>query len=266
MKYKTIFPAALLLAALPMLQVPAFAQGADPAYFMEKSRSVSVVETTSLKETLLERPAPSLGMEKQVVTAAAIINAGLSAWKVFSGGAPSGGASSAYASAIPPAFYNNWSSVAKWKGPKEYIYDYKVTNRMGVDVIKVKYKISFYYGGTEPASGKPGDRGLDGGAYIANFTVQPMAIDVKWGWHFNMDVGMSNPMNIGTVLKPVAMMEADLNWRVSTMLNSSGDVGIWSYSIDGNGNFADLNAKNEALTKAIPPPAVYDLAPSIAWN
>ena len=95
--------------------------------------------------------------------------------------------------------------------------------------------------------------------------MRPVSLEVKWGWHFDMDVVMSDPMNIGTVQRPVALMQADLKWRVSTMLSKDGEVGIWTYSIDGNGNFKDLTSKLAALTKDIHAPAAA-VNPAISWN
>lgn len=259
MKNKIIFLAPFLLALLPFPGGPLLAGELPAAYYQVKTRSVSVEETRSVAAVVLPRPVELRAPSKQAL-ALGIARAGLAAWKVFSRGAPSGEASSAYSSAIPPAMFNNWSSVADWEGPNEHIYTYTVTNLMGIDVIKVKYALPFYYGGTEKAAGKTSGR------YISNFTVRPISIDVKWGWHFDLDVIMSDPMNIGTVPKPVAMLQADLKWRVYTTLSPKGETGFWTYSMDGNGNFTDITSKDLARTKELPAPAIYGQAPTLAWN
>ena len=194
MKTNLIRAAAVLLAVSPVFQLPAFA-GSASDYYGIKSESVSVTEAGSGKEVILERPQGLPRTGKQVATATALINTGIAAWNVVSGGAPSGAASAAYASALPPSIYLNWSSVAGWQGPKEYIYSYTVTNLYNIDVIKVKYKISFFYGATEGTENRPA--GAVTGKYLTNFTVKAVSVDVKWGWHFNLDAVMSNPMNIG---------------------------------------------------------------------
>jgi len=251
----------LALAASPAFQLPAFAETASADYYGIKSQSVSVTETGSAMEVTLEKPADLSG--KNIAAATALVNTGIAAWNVVSGGAPSGAASSSYASALPPAFYLTWNTVAQWKGPKEYIYTYTVTNLMNVDVIKIKYKISFYYGGTEDYQGRqPGPTDTTG-KYITNFTVKALSVNVKWGWHFNLDSRMSNPMNVGTVKNPVAFLQSDLQWTVSNML--SNDSGIWSYTLDGNGKFRDLSAEEKTLTKDIPPVKSTEV-PSVSWN
>ncbi len=266
---KTNFkPAAILLLALsPVFQSTAFAGAGtvDPAYFGIKSESVELADIKAGNQVALEKPA-LLGpfrQNKDIAAATALINTGIAAWNVVSGGAPSGSAGGAYTSALPPAFYSNWSIVAKWQGPAEHAYVYTVTNLMGVDVIKIKYKISYFYGGTEDYKGrKPGPNDVTG-RYITNFTVKATEVNVKWGWHFNLDVKMSNPMNVGTPLKPVAALQADLAWSVSNVLSTKG--GIWGYSIDGNGNFRDENEDNKAMTKGIAPIIPLE-TPAVPWN
>lgn len=256
-----LMAAAVLLAVSPVFQLPA--QAADTSdYYKIKSESVSVTEVSSGKAVNLERPQDLAG-ENKSVGAAAMINTGIAAWNVVSGGAPSGAASAAYASALPPAIFLNWSSVAGWQGPKEYVYAYTVTNLYNIDVIKVKYKIAFHYGGTEDYLGRPLTKDSVTGKYLTNFTVKAVSVDVKWGWHFNLDAVMSNPMNIGTTLKPVAFLQSDLKWSVSNMLSTRG--GVWTYSADGEGNFLDLTAQQKALTEAIPPVKAAE-APAMSWN
>jgi len=267
MKYNLRSAAAILLSASTVFLAPACAAGENPDYFAIQSETISVVEVASGKDVILEMPRQLSGpilQNKEAATAAALVNTGIAAWNVVSGGAPSGSASSAYASALPPAFYMTWNSVAGWQGPKEYTYKYTVTNLMGVDVIKIKYKISFFYGGTEDYSDREVTDGITKtGKYLTNFTVTATEVDVKWGWHFNLDVNMSHPMNVGTVLKPVALLKSDLRWTVSNMLLTKG--GAWTYTIDGNGNFRDLTAEEKTLTEQIPQ-LESAKTPSISWN
>jgi len=158
------------------------------------------------------------------------------------------------------------------------VYNYKVTNLMGVDVIDVKYKISFFYGGTEDYSGETA-RAVNAitqgagqtavkeekvhGRYITNFTVQPVSVNVKWGWHFELAVKMSDPMNIGTKMAPVAALQSSLNWIQSTPFSTNG--GTLTYNVDGLGNFTDLNQAEKELTGKIAPVQVPEV-PSVSWN
>jgi hypothetical protein len=207
-----------------------------------------------------------------------LVNAGATAWGVITSGAPSGSYATAYASAIP-GFSFNWVNVSGWKGPKQMVYHTVVTNLMGIDVIDVKYKISFFYDGTEDYSGKStrldnyvaqatGGTGTKEeakvqGRYITNFTVQPVSINIKWGWKYDLSVKMSDPMNIGTKMSPVSYLEASLNWIQSTPFSTTG--GTITYGVDGLGNFKDLNEQAKSVRTAIPEMEPV-AAPAISWN
>ena len=248
-------PAACTLALL-LSASAAFAQApADPAFYQIKNAAVQVTQLSAGADAALEKPAALT--EPSSRNPALLVNIGAFAWKVIADGKPTTAASYSFASAMPPGMYNNWSSVAGWKGPREYLYTYTITNLMGVDVIKAKYKISYYYGGTEGADSKVKGR------YLTNFTIKPVEVKVLWGWNFDLDVKISNPMNTGTPENPVGFLQADLNWKVSTPFKA--ESGIWSYTADGLGNFKDLDAEQKALTNAIPPLSLSD-APEISWN
>ena len=263
-----------MLSVSPFLSAQENLQSKD--YFTIKSEAVTLTAMEAGHDAVPAEPAgfSSRGAEK---AAGGIANAGLAAWNVINSGAPSAGYASAYASAIP-GFMFNWGSVTGWKGPKEMVYNYKVTNLMGVDVIDVKYKISFFYGGTEDYSGETA-RAVNAitqgagqtavkeekvhGRYITNFTVQPVSVNVKWGWHFELAVKMSDPMNIGTKMAPVAALQSSLNWIQSTPFSTNG--GTLTYNVDGLGNFTDLNQAEKELTGKIAPVQVPEV-PSVSWN
>ena len=281
----TFTTAATLLTILTLSPLAASAQDTkDPSYYQIKDESVSFTEASSGKAVTPEQmPELALmaGMNKNPLAAGALVNAGATAWGVISGGAPSGGSGSAFASAIP-GFSFNWGNITGWKGPKEIIYSYKVTNLYNIDVINVKYKVSFFYGGTEDggaasmtanafaqtSSGrKPAKEPAKDetkGVYITNFTVQPVEINIMWGWKFDLSVKMSDPMNIGTKQHPVAYLQSDLNWILSTPLSTKG--GTWTYGVDGNGVFKDLTQQIKGVNDGLPVPQEMKDVPSVNWQ
>ncbi|MCM2267092.1 MAG: hypothetical protein NDI60_04880 [Elusimicrobiales bacterium] len=270
------------LAAVLALVPPLFAQegGAmNKDYFTVAGEQVTLTEVEPGRSAQPPAMPENLASFNKSGAGGGIVNAGLSAWGVITSGAPSGSYSSAYASAIP-GFSFNWGNMADWKGPKEMVYRYKVTNLMGIDVIDVKYKISFFYGGTEDYSGKSqasnyisqatggavteeakGD-GKIHGRYITNFTVQPISVNIKWGWHFDLSVRMSDPMNIGTKMAPVAALQSSLNWIRKTPFATDG--GTFSYFVDGLGNFKDLSPDMRAEGEV--GPVQISETPTVSWN
>jgi len=255
MKTLNLFTAAALMAAFSPSLFAADAVN-DPNYFKAAKTSVTVTEkVTDLTSEDVFPPMLAAGRVSR--NPAAIVNGGVQAWNVINGGKPSSDISGAYASAIP-GFSFNWSNYSGWK-KKSVDYNYTVTNLMGIDVIKVDYTISFFYNGQDLSDD---DKPVKG-HYITNFTVRPTETSVKWGWKFNMDVKMSDPMNIGSSKDPVAFMQADLNYVTSTPFTSDG--GVWSYTVDGLGRFSDQNSKSRELTKEIGAVTAPE-TPAVSWN
>jgi len=206
----------------------------------------------------------------QKVAGAAIVNGGVQAWNVINSGKPDANLSSSYASAIP-GFSFNWANYSGWK-KKEVVYTYTVTNLMQVDVIKIKYAVSFFYNGQNLTSAhkQPTDplstlaqREPVTGHYITNFTVRPLAMNIKWGWKFSLNVRMSDPMNVATSDDPVAMLQSDLNYIVSTPFSTNG--AMWTYAVDGLGTFKDLTVRDQDRTAQIGALTQVE-TPAVAWN
>ncbi|OGR45020.1 MAG: hypothetical protein A2X35_06395 [Elusimicrobia bacterium GWA2_61_42] len=277
---KLLAAAALCVSFSPFLSAQE-ARLSDKDYFTVAGEAVTLTAVENGKTAVPPAlsSSQSLSGANKSGAAGGIVNAGMAAWSVINSGAPSGSYSSAYASAIP-GFSFNWGNIAEWKGPKEMVYRYTVTNLMGIDVIDVKYKISFFYGGTEDYSGKgrldnyvaqaTGNAVTEEvkdtqvhGRYITNFTVQPVSVNIKWGWKFDLAVKMSDPMNIGTKMNPVAALQASLNWIRSTPFATNG--GTLTYNVDGLGNFKDLTAQEKALTGDIAPVQLSE-TPTVSWN
>jgi len=263
----------LLAAAAFCVSFSSLVSARQPAenenYFKTSAVTLTSEETTrdlTDKDTF---PVP-MRSEEKVVGAAAIVNGGAQAWNAINSGAPNANLSSSYASAIPGLSFN-WAKYSGWK-KKSVVYTYTVTNLMQVDVIKIKYEISYYYNGQDLSGvANTRDNPLTAmaqsdsvkGHFITNFTVRPLVTNIKWGWKFALNVRMSDPMNIASAQNPVAYMQSDLNYIVSTPFSTNG--GMWAYSADGLGNFRDLTAQEKALTGDIAPVQVPGISP-VSWN
>lgn len=251
--------------------VSAAETSADENYFKTGNVTVTSEETVTDLTDKDAFPVP-LRMEEanKVAPAAAIVNGGVQAWNVINSGAPSANLSSSYASAIP-GFSFNWANYSGWK-KKEVVYTYTITNLMQIDVIKVKYAVSFYYNGQNlTGASRPSDspevalaqRNAIKGHYITNFTVRPLTMNIKWGWKFSLNVRMSDPMNIGTSDDPVAYLQSDLNYVVSTPFSTNGSM--QTFGVDGLGNFRELTGSDKALTERIPAVEPVEVS-TISWN
>jgi hypothetical protein len=239
----------------------------DENYF--KTGAVTVTSEVTERALTADDAFPVPLRNESKIAGAAIVNGGVQAWNVINSGKPDGSLSSSYASAIP-GFSFNWANFSGWK-KKEVVYTYTVTNLMQVDVIKIKYAISFYYNGQDLVGAATQStpettlvqRNAIKGHYITNFTVRPLSMNIKWGWKFSLNVRMSDPMNVGTADKPVAYLQSDLSYIVGTPFSSNG--GMWTYDITGLGAFRDLSAQNKELTKEIPSMVPAEVSP-VSWN
>ena len=261
----------LAAAAMSVSLSPVFA-GQDEAYYKTSAVTVTAEEKVSdlAPADYVQLPVQMPEDTKALPAAGAIVNGGVQAWNVINSGAPDANLSSSYASAIP-GFSFNWANFSGWK-KKEVIYTYTVTNLMQIDVIKIKYAVSFYYNGqnlvamreaSDPLSSLAQNRNAIKGHYITNFTVRPLSMNIKWGWKFSLNVRMSDPMNIGTADAPVAHLQSDLNYIISTPFSTNGEM--VTYSVDGLGNFKDLTAQNKALTEKIAPIEPVGIS-TVSWN
>lgn len=269
----------LAAAALCVSFSPAFAgASADDGYFKTSAVTVTSEETVTDLTDKDVFPVPLRIPETKVVGAGAIVNGGVQAWNVINSGKPDASLSSSYASAIP-GFSFNWANFSGWK-KKEVIYTYTVTNLMNVDVIKIKYAVSFYYNGqnlvamrapADPLSSMAQRSDAIKGHYITNFTVRPLTMNIKWGWKFSLNVRMSDPMNVGSADAPVAHLQADLNYIVSTPFSTNG--AMWTYDVTGLGQFRDLTVSDKGMAEKMAPelvapelPAAPAELPSVPWN
>lgn len=222
--------------------------------FDEKYFTISGIKTeiSETRETSVPFEAPPEGKVAPVAAAGAIINTGATAWNVINNGAAVGNLSHYYASAMPSAL--TWNDVVGWKGPKEIVYTVQFENLYGMTVLDLEYVISYYYNGNKDGKGH----------YIANFTIKPRKFDVKWGFKFNMNLQISNPMNVGTVEDPLAYLQADLFWDLSSPIKKYKE--FHTYAVRGDGAFQDISAASRELTEKISPPEEKKDAAEVNWN
>ncbi|PIU20513.1 MAG: hypothetical protein COT18_01870 [Elusimicrobia bacterium CG08_land_8_20_14_0_20_59_10] len=277
MKQATAFISAVIaISFLPGFSTAGsnISYSADSDYFAIKSEVITITEAGTDKEVppgAFPFLSPLRDGSKTPIAAAGIINAGVQAWNIINNGQANGGvANASYANAMPN--FVDWNTISGWKGPKEMIYGVKIKNLMGMTVVDVKYMVSFFYGGTSSSSkdiaGCLIAAGCVGGAatcpeiaakcsaaskgkgqYISNLKIKPLVVDILWGFKYDLDCLVANPMNIGTDDDPVAYLQTDLIWSFSNMFKKSR--GVWTYSMDGNGNFKDISKLMREKTAAI---------------
>jgi hypothetical protein len=225
------FEGGLLLAPVAAPAIPD--TGADPRYYTI-GKVATTVSVTEGDDGAQPEPMP---LQEDVKMAGAIVNTGVTAWNVVNSGQASSSMNHYYASAVPSMMFD-WASYTGWKGPKKALYELKAENLYGITVLDLVYEVSFYYGGH--AQDKKG-------VYITNFTVKPVKFDTKWGFKFTMDMKISDPMNVATPEDPLAYLQADMNWTLSSPLKH--ERGFQTYAVYGNGDFKDISPEVKASAR-----------------
>ena len=249
---------ALCLSLLAPSAAPAAAAGLDTA---ERTELLSENSAPLTKE---EAQAFFPGVPDDdgrfiIVPAVLIVMAGAKVWNVIMDNRPTADLDSAYASAIP-GFDFNWSNLKDWRKVSKK-YRYTIDKKFQGRAVDITYEVAYYHG----AIATPGTEGLKG-HYIANFTVKPLDINLKWGWKVGLEVSMSDPMNVGTAAEPVAWLNADLKWRYAKPLSTDPKLGLNSLSVDGLGMLSEISYKG--LLPLPPPPAGEMPAepPALKWD
>lgn len=227
------FEGGMVLAPLAVPSEPGPETGADAGYYTIRKVTATVTISNGAAEASPE-PMPVTEDFKVVPAAGAIVNTGVAAWNVVNSGQASSNMSHYYASAVPAMAFD-WANYTGWKGPKEAVYELKAENLYGITVLDLKYKVSFYYGG-HSKDGK--------GQYITNFTVKPVKFETKWGFKFLMDIKISDPMNVATPEDPLAYLQADMNWALSSPIKN--ERGFQTYAVYGNGDFKDISPEEKS--------------------
>ena len=235
--------AALLLAA------PAWSQfSTEEVRAAQKDPGTFTLDETTLKiervgptVTPTDIPSPASTPGSVIPVLDQIINLGLKVWKIVEDNKPVVDVKTQYATALPKGA-SGWTDMAGWQPPVGTIYEITAKNAYGIKVIDLRYQVLRTYGGSYDGKGK----------YLTAVTVQPLAVDVAWGYHFSMESSVPDTsiVNVGTSADPVAGMMAQLGWRISTAIKDSSGQSL--YFLQGDGGYREVGGPfaTQALAKA----------------
>jgi hypothetical protein len=250
-------PASLLIT---MITVPAWSQfHADELRAAQQDPKMYTLDESSIRITKVgptvtpsDIPAPRIdpaprggdsggGIGDAIPVLDQIINLGQKIWKIIADNQPVVDVKTQYATALPKGL-NGWSDLAGWHPPVGTIYELTAKNAYGMQMIHLRYQVLRTYGGSYNGKGK----------YLTAVTVEPLLVEVGWGYHFSLDASVpdTSVVNVGTAADPVAGMMATLNWHISTVIKSSQGQG--EYFLQGDGAYKEVGSPfgAEALDKA----------------
>ncbi|HAM35639.1 MAG TPA: hypothetical protein DEB40_03650 [Elusimicrobia bacterium] len=153
-----------------------------------------------------------------------ILNLAEKIWSVIENNKPAVDVQTQYASALPQGI-SHWSQLEGWKPPQGTIYAFSAKNSYGATAIKARYQVLRTCAGSYKGKGK----------YLTAVTIQPLEIDVAWGYKFSLAVEIpdSSVVNVGTSEDPVAGMTPIIKWTIATSIKESRGSALYYLQGDG---------------------------------
>jgi hypothetical protein len=152
-----------------------------------------------------------------------IVNIGQKVWDIVQAGKPVVVVKGAPMAFALPRGLTCWNQLDSWQAPKVNSYEVSYKNGFGMEVVKFRFRLQYTYGGGKAGKGK----------YLANVTVMPAEISVMWGYTFNANVDVQQAVNLGTQDNPLAGLEMNMKWSVSTVLKESENS--FHFFVQGDG-------------------------------
>lgn len=134
-----------------------------------------------------------------------IVAIGEKLWKLVDAGRPVVTFKAPLAHALPSSL-PCWSDLETWSAPKSQVWQITYKNGFGTEVVKFKFRITYTSGGSFDGKGK----------YLANVTVQPADLQVKWGFDFDAQTVVGRAVNLGTKANPLAGLQLTVGWNVKS--------------------------------------------------
>ncbi|MBI2069750.1 MAG: hypothetical protein HYT79_04035 [Elusimicrobia bacterium] len=245
----TLFVFAALALAAPLRQTAAQLRFTpdemkqarrNPRFFTIDPASVTVEKMnpplpTPAPNPNTPAPAPLPGSpDDPIVFIDRIINLGLKIWGIIERNRPVVDVTNQYATAVPEGITNPFQ-LGNWNQPHGEIYEMTAKNVYGMRVVKVRYQVLRTDGGSYRGQGK----------YLANVSVQPLLVEVLWGYRFNLNAEVLTVTNAGTAENPLAAMTLVLKWRIATPIKDG--QGAMVYYVRGDGLMREIGMPYENL-------------------
>lgn len=166
--------------------------------------------------------------EKKSFDVEKVVLLGEKIWKIIEDGKPTLAVEEKSWSVLPLGA-EDWTNLELWQEePFTQAYSVKMLNKLGMEVVSLRYVIIGNYGGS--ANGV--------GSYLANVSVIPTHIEVSWGFDLSVELEALNPINIGKKSDPVAALPFQIKYTISTVVKkimlSNG------YQVSGKGRIQTI--------------------------
>lgn len=157
-----------------------------------------------------------------------IINIGRKIWTIIDENRPVVDIKTQFASAVPEGI-THWSQLSGWDTPAATSYGFTAKNAYGWTMVDVRYAVLRTFGGAFKGKGR----------YLTGVTVEPLRVEVGWGYRFTMTAEAPSVTNADkTGENPLAGMMLNLKWRIQTPLKDAQGTGV--YYVRGDGLFVEV--------------------------
>ncbi len=208
----------------------------DPKRFTIDPKSVRFVKlgaAVSIDQVLPGIPTPpGPAPQDPLVFLDRIINLANKIWAIIEKNKPVVDITTTYANAHPEGI-THWSQLGEWKPPVGTIYAFHAKNGYGTKVIDVRYQVIRTIGGKYKGKGR----------YLNGVSVQPLRVDVAWGYKFKMGAKVPSVANVGTTEDPIASMILNLSWAIDTVIKHSEGTSV--YYLQGDGVYREIGGPFE---------------------
>ena len=148
-------------------------------------------------------------------------------WQIVVAGRPVANVQNIRVSVLP-VVQADWASMEHWQGPTVLSYSVVAHNLLGMEVVRVDYRVIYNYAGQ--LAGK--------GAYLANLTIQPTTVSVLWGYQLDVSVEAASVVNTATAASPVPGLEMQLTCLIGTLVKHTESR--TSFFVKGTGESRQL--------------------------
>lgn len=172
---------------------------------------------------------PTIG--ETVGTIDQIVNLVEKIWNIIDKNRPVVNIAVNYANAVPYGT-THWTQLQSWSKPSTKKYAFSMKNKFGAEVVKVTYQVHWTHCGNLQGKGK----------FLTGVTVEPLDVTALWGYKVDLaaEVPDSTVANVGTHADPIASMQVQLKWKVSTTFQSTDQKII--YYVQGDGFLQELGS------------------------
>lgn len=161
------------------------------------------------------------------ITLDQIINIGQKIWTIVEKNKPVVNLKIQKAEVLPLGA-KDWAELECWQVPESKVFRVSYKNGFGMTAVNIALRVNYTYGGRVNGLGR----------YLSQVTVLPAELDVIWGFKLDGEVRVATPTNAGTKESPVAGVQMDVNWVITTPLKYSESTE--SFYVQGDGLFKHL--------------------------